>query len=141
VRAQEINFSAKRKIETFWWIANWKNKMHQKTCESVERFLLRMLFRRCAHIESNVVVDTDLRLIIDFHAKIAEKINSKKDCSFQNVWLQNVFIFQRKKCIQKKWQDEISSCHWIFDKVWFHQYFSSLKFKKKRRKWLSRRHI
>jgi hypothetical protein len=27
------------------------------------------------------------------------------------------------------------------DKIWFHQYFSSLKFKERRRKWLSRRHI
>jgi hypothetical protein len=36
-----------------------------------------MLSRRCAHIESNVVVITELKLIIDFHAKIAEEINSK----------------------------------------------------------------
>jgi hypothetical protein len=76
--------------------------MHQRTCEIVERFLLRMLSRRCAHIESNVVVNTELRLIIDFHAKIVERINSKWDCSSQNVWLQNVFTSQRNKCIQKK---------------------------------------
>jgi hypothetical protein len=36
-----------------------------------------MLSRRCAHTESNVVVITELKLIIDFHAKIAEEINSK----------------------------------------------------------------
>jgi hypothetical protein len=36
-----------------------------------------MLFRRCAHIKSNVVVIIELKLIIDFHAKIAERINSK----------------------------------------------------------------
>jgi hypothetical protein len=115
--------------------------MHQKTCEIVERFLIRMLFRRCAHIESNVVVNIELSLIIDFHAKIAKRINSKWYYFFQNVWLQNVFTFQKNRCTQKKWKNEISSFHWIFDKVWFHQYLSSLKFRKKRRKWLSRRHI
>jgi hypothetical protein len=52
-----------------------------------------------------------------FHAKIAEKINSKWDCSSQNVWLQSVFTFQRDKCTQKKWKDEVSSIHRIFDKV------------------------
>ncbi len=51
--------------------------MHQKACEIVERFLFKMLSRRCAHIESNVVVNIELRLIINFYAKIAEKINSK----------------------------------------------------------------
>jgi hypothetical protein len=59
--------------------------MHQRACQIVRRFLLRMLSRRCAHIESNVVVIIELRLIIDFHAKIAERINSKWDCSSQNV--------------------------------------------------------
>jgi hypothetical protein len=36
-----------------------------------------MLFRRCAHTESNVDRNSELKFIIDFHAKIAEKINSK----------------------------------------------------------------
>jgi hypothetical protein len=115
--------------------------MHQRTCEIVERFLLRMLFRRCAHIESNVVVIIELRFIIDIHVKVAEKINSKWDCSFQSVWLQNVFTSQKNKCIQKKWKNKISNFHRIFNKVWFHQYLSNLKFKERRRKWLSRRHI
>jgi hypothetical protein len=100
-----------------------------------------MLSRRCAHIELNVVVNIKSRFIIDFHAKFAERINFKSDCSFQNVWLQNVFTFQKSKCIQKKWKDEILNFHRIFDKIWLHQYLSSLKFRKKRRKWLSRRHI
>jgi hypothetical protein len=100
-----------------------------------------MLSRRCAHIESNVVVITELRFIIDIHAKIVERINSKWDCSSQNVWLQNIFISQRNKCIQKKWKNEVSSIHRIFDKIWLHQYLSNLKFKKRRFKWLSRRHI
>jgi hypothetical protein len=115
--------------------------MHQKACEIVERFLFRMLSRRCAHTESNVVVNIELKFIIDIHAKVAERINSKWDCSSQNVWLQNVFTFQKNKCIQKKWEDEISSIHRISDKIWLHQYLSSLKFKERRRKWLSRRHI
>jgi hypothetical protein len=51
--------------------------MHQKTCEIVERFLFRMLFRRCAHIKSNVIINSELRFMIDIHAKIVEKINSK----------------------------------------------------------------
>jgi hypothetical protein len=100
-----------------------------------------MLFRRCAHIESNVVVNIELKFIIDIHAKIAERINSKWDCSSQSVWLQNVFTSQRDKCTQKKWKDEVSNFHRIFDKIWLHQYLSSLTFKEKRRKWLSRRHI
>ncbi len=124
----------KRKIWTFWWIVNRKNKMHQKACEIIERFLFKMLSRRYAHIESNVVVIIELRLITNFHAKIAEKINSKWDCSFQSVWLQNVFTSQRNKCAQKKWKDKISNIHRIFDKIWLHQYLSSLKFKKRRRK-------
>jgi hypothetical protein len=36
-----------------------------------------MLFRRYAHIESNVVIIIKLKLIINFHAKIVEKIISK----------------------------------------------------------------
>jgi hypothetical protein len=36
-----------------------------------------MLFCRYAHIKSNVNASFKLKLIIDFHAKIAEKINSK----------------------------------------------------------------
>ncbi len=131
----------KRKIWTFWWYVNRKSKMHQKTCQIVRKFLSRMLFRRCAHIESNVVVITELRLIIDFHAKIAEKINSKWDCSSQSVWLQSVFTSKKSECTQKKRKNEISSIHRIFDKVWLHQYFSSLKFKERRRKWLSRRYL
>jgi hypothetical protein len=115
--------------------------MHQRTCEIVERFLLKMLFRRCAHIESNVVINIELKFIIDIHAKIAERINSKWDCLSQSVWLQSVFTSQKSRCIQKKWKDEISSIHRIFDKIWFYQYFSSLKFKERQRKWLSRRHI
>jgi hypothetical protein len=115
--------------------------MHQRTCENVERFLLRMLSHRCTHIKSNVVVSFELRLIIDIHAKVAERINSKWDCSSQNVWLQNVFTFQKNRCIQKEWKDEITNIHRIFDKIWLHQYLSSLKFREKRRKWLSRRHI
>ncbi len=122
----------KRKIWTFWWYANRKNKMHQKTCQIVKRSLFWMLSRRCAHTESNVVVIIELRFIIDFHAKIAQKINSKWDCSFQNVWLQNVFTFQKNKCTRKKWKDEVLNIHRIFDKVWFYQYFSSLKFKERR---------
>jgi hypothetical protein len=131
----------KRKIWTFWWYVNRKNKMHQRACQIVKRFLLWMLFRRCAHIESNVVVIIELRFIIDFYAKIAERFNSKWDCSFQNVWLQNIFTFKKNKCTQKKWENEISSIHRIFDKIWLHQYFSSLKFKERRRKWLSRRYL
>jgi hypothetical protein len=115
--------------------------MHQRACEIVEKSLFKMLSRCCAHIKSNVVVNIELRLIIDFHAKIAKKINSKWNCSSQNVWLQSVFTFQRNKCTQKKWENEVSSFHRIFDKIWFHQYLSSLKFKERRRKWLSRRHI
>jgi hypothetical protein len=115
--------------------------MHQRTCEIVERSLFRMLSRRYAHIESNVVIIIELRLIINFHAKIAERINSKWDCSSQNVWLQSVFTFQKNKCTQKKWKNEISNFHQIFDKVWLHQYLSNLKVKERRRKWLSRRHI
>ncbi len=137
----EEYFSIKRKIWTFWWIVNRESKMYQRTCEIVERFLLKILFRRYAHIESIVVVITELKLIIIFHTKIAERINSKWDCLCQNVWLQNVFIFEKNKCIQKKWKDEISNFHLIFNKIWFHQYLSSLKFKERRRKWLSRRHI
>ncbi len=127
----EEYFWTKRKIWTFWWYVNRKNKMHQRTCQIVKRFLSRMLFRCCAHIESNVVVIIELRFIIDFHVKIAEKINSKWDCSSQSVWLQSVFIFQKNKYIQKKWKDEVSNIHRIFDKVWLHQYLSSLKLKKK----------
>jgi hypothetical protein len=104
--------------------------MHQRTCEIVEKSLLRMLSRRCAHTESNVVVVIELRLIIDFHAKIAERINSKWDCSSQNVWLQNVFTFQKNICTQKKWKDEISSFHRIFDRIWLHQYLSNLNSEK-----------
>jgi hypothetical protein len=115
--------------------------MHQRACEIVERSLLRMLSRRCAHIESNVVVNIELRFIIDIHAKVVKKINSKWDFSFQSVWLQSVFTFQKSKCTQKKWKNEVSSFHRIFDKVWLHQYLSSLKFRERRRKWLSRRHI
>jgi hypothetical protein len=137
----EEYFWTKRKIWTFWWVANRKSKMHQRACEIVERSLLRMLFRRCAHIESNVVVIIELRFIIDIHAKVAERINSKWDCSSQNVWLQSVFTSQNSRCIQKKWEDEISSFHKIFDKIWLHQCLSSLKFRDRRRKWLSRRHI
>jgi hypothetical protein len=36
-----------------------------------------MLFRRYAHIKSNVIANFELRFIIDLHAKIVEKINSK----------------------------------------------------------------
>ncbi len=36
-----------------------------------------MLFRRYAYIELNVNINVELKLIIDFHAKIVEKINSK----------------------------------------------------------------
>jgi hypothetical protein len=36
-----------------------------------------MLFRRCAYFESNIVVIIELRLIINIHAKVIEKINSK----------------------------------------------------------------
>jgi hypothetical protein len=72
--------------------------MHQKICEIVEKSLFKMLFRRYTHIKSNVVVIIELKLIINFHAKIAEKINSKWDCLFQNVWLQSVFTFQKSKC-------------------------------------------
>jgi hypothetical protein len=115
--------------------------MHQRTCQIVRRFLFWMLSRRCAHTESNAFVIIELRLIIDFHAKIAERINSKWDCSFQIVWLQSVFTSQRDKCTQKKWKNEVSSIHRIFDKIWLHQYFSSLKFKERRRKWLSRRYF
>jgi hypothetical protein len=60
-----------------------------------------MLSRRCTHIEWNVVVIIKLRLIVDFHAKIAERINSKWDCSSQNVWLQNVFTFQKINALKK----------------------------------------
>jgi hypothetical protein len=104
--------------------------MHQRTCQIVKKFLLWMLFRRCVHIESNVVVIIELRFIIDFHAKIVERINSKWDCSSQSVWLQSVFTFKKNECTQKKWKDEISSIYRIFDKVWLHQYFSSLNLKK-----------
>jgi hypothetical protein len=51
------------------------------------------------------------------------------------------FHFSKKQMHSKKWNDEISNFHRIFDKIWFHQYLSNLKFKKRRRKWLSRRHI
>jgi hypothetical protein len=51
--------------------------MHQKIYKIVEEFLFKMLFRRCAHFESNVIVIIELRFIIDIHAKIAEKINLK----------------------------------------------------------------
>jgi hypothetical protein len=81
------------------------------------------------------------RFIIDLHAKITEKINSKWDNSSQNLWLQSVFTFKKSWRTKKKWKDEISSIHQIFDKVWLHQYFSNLKFRKKRRKWLSRRYF
>ncbi len=137
----EEYFWTERKIWTFWWYANRKSKMHQRACQIVRRSLFWMLSRRCAHTESNVVVITELRLITDFHAKIAERINSKWDCSSQSVWLQSVFTFKRNRCTQKKWKDEISSIHRIFDKIWLHQYLSSLKFKKKWRKWLSRRYL
>jgi hypothetical protein len=115
--------------------------MHQRACEIVEKSLFRMLFRCCAHTELNVVVIAELRFIIDIHAKVAERINSKWDCSSQSVWLQSVFTFQKNRCTQKIWKDEISSIHRIFDEIWLHQYLSNLKFRKKRRKWLSRRHI
>jgi hypothetical protein len=115
--------------------------MHKRACEIVERSLFRMLSRRCAHIESNVVVNIELKFIIDIHAKVAERINSKWNCSSQSVWLQSVFTSQKSRCIQKKWENEVSSFHRIFDRIWLHQYLSSLKFKERRRKWLSRRHI
>jgi hypothetical protein len=115
--------------------------MYQRTCEIVERFVFKILSRRCAYIESNVVVIIELRLIINFHVKIIERINSKWDYSFQNVWLQNVFTFKKDKCTQKKWKNEVSNFHRVFDKIWFYQYLSNLKFREKRRKWLSRRHI
>jgi hypothetical protein len=149
MRAQNINwnwstkniFEQNEKFERFDELLIEKTKCIKEHAKIVERFLLKMLFRRCAHIESNVVVNIQLRLIIAFHAKIVEKINSKWDCSSQSVWLQNVFTFQRNKCIQKKWKNKISNFHRIFDKIWFYQYFLNLKFKEKWRKWLSRRHI
>jgi hypothetical protein len=49
--------------------------------------------------------------------------------------------FLKKQMHSKKWKDEISSIHRIFDKIWLNQYLLNLKFKERRRKWLSRRHI
>jgi hypothetical protein len=51
--------------------------MNQKACEIVEEFLFKMLSRRYAHFESNVVVIIVSKFIIDIHTKIAERINSK----------------------------------------------------------------
>jgi hypothetical protein len=51
--------------------------MHQRTCKIVENSLLKMTFRRCAHIESNVIVNFELKIIIDIHAKVVEEIDSK----------------------------------------------------------------
>jgi hypothetical protein len=52
-------------------------KMHQKACQIVEKSLFKMLFRRYAHFELNLVIIIELKLIINFHAKIAERIKLK----------------------------------------------------------------
>jgi hypothetical protein len=111
MRAQEINWNwstkniseQNEKFERFDELLIEKTKCIKEHA-NVERSLFRMLSRRCAYIESNVVINIELRFIINIHAKVAERINSKWDCSSQNVWLQNVFISQRNRCIQKKWK-------------------------------------
>jgi hypothetical protein len=44
--------------------------------------------------------------------------------------LQSVFTSKKDECTQKKWENEISSIHRIFNKIWLHQYLSNLKLKK-----------
>jgi hypothetical protein len=51
--------------------------MYQRTREIIKKSLFKKLSRRCAHIKSNVVVNIKLRFIIDIHAKVAKRINSK----------------------------------------------------------------
>jgi hypothetical protein len=106
MRAQVINwnwstkniFEQNKKFERFDELLIEKTKCIKKYAKLSKDLFLRMLFRRCAHIESNVIIIIELRFIIDFHAKIAERIISKWDYSFKNVRLQNVFIFEKSRC-------------------------------------------
>jgi hypothetical protein len=59
--------------------------MYQKACTIVKKSVFEMLFRRRIYIKLNVVADFELRLIVDIFAKVVQKINQEKNCSFQNV--------------------------------------------------------
>jgi hypothetical protein len=141
---------------------NWSTKNISEQNEKSERFddmliekakcikehvkLSKNLYFECylvvAHIlnrTSSSLLNWDSSLI--FMQKLLKESIRNEIAHLKSVWLQSVFIFKKSECIQKKWKDEISSIHRIFDKVWLHQYLSNLKFKERRRKWLSRRYL
>ncbi len=60
-----------------------------------------MLFHHCAHIKSNVVVIIELRFIIDFHAKIAEK-SIKNEIAHFKMFNCKAFSFLKKADAFKK---------------------------------------
>jgi hypothetical protein len=60
-----------------------------------------MLFRRCAYIKSNVVVIIELRLIIDFHAKIAEK-SIRNEIAYLKMFDCKAFSFLKEADTSKK---------------------------------------
>jgi hypothetical protein len=75
--------------------------MHQRTCEIVEKTLFRMLFRRYAYIKSNVVIIIKLRLRINFHAKIIEKINSNEIAHFKMFNCKTFSLLKKVNALKK----------------------------------------
>jgi hypothetical protein len=141
---------------------NWSTKNISEQNEKFERFddmliektkcikkhvkLSKDFYSECylvvAHIlnrTSSSSLNWDLSLI--FMQKLLKKSIRNEIVHFKVFDCKAFSLFKKANAFKKKWKNEISSIHWIFDKVWFHQYFSSLKFKKKRRKWLSRRYL
>ncbi len=75
--------------------------MHQRACKIVARFLFRILSRRYVYIESNVVVNFELRLIINIHAKIVKKSIRNENVHFKMFDCKAFSLFKKINAFKK----------------------------------------
>jgi hypothetical protein len=141
---------------------NWSTKSVFEQNEKFERFdelliektkcikehvkMLKDFYSECylvvAHIlnrTSSLTLSWNSSLI--FMQKLLKELIRNEIAHLKMFNCNALSLFKKADAFKKKWKNEISNFHRIFDRIWLHQYLSNLKFKERRRKWLSRRHI